>query len=184
MRIRWILIYLLLVFPYSALLAEELQPKNFWQAAKKRVFDIWYHGHGDLYIPFYAWHNRFTYDPQRLPNYNEFPWGTGFGKGMWDERGNWQGLYLITFLDSHKDVQPMGGYGYLWTYHPHPDCGLGLGFTLMLTARKDINDYTPFPGILPLFSAHIKNLMLLGAYVPGYQNVGNVLFMMTKITLD
>jgi palmitoyl transferase len=164
--------------------AQGTHPKNFWQSAKQRLFEIWYHGHGDLYIPFYAWHNRFTYDSQRLHLYNEFPWGAGFGKGLWDEKGNWQGLYFISFLDSHKDVQPMGGYGHLWIYRPHPDMGLGLGFTLMVTARSDINDYMPFPGALPLISIHLKDLMVLGAYVPGFQNVGNVLFLMTKLTLD
>lgn len=157
--------------------------KNFWDDAKARVKQIWYSEHGDLYVPFYAWHNRLYYDSDKISCYNEFPWGTGFGKSIWDERGNWQGLYAMVFLDSHKDVQPMAGYGYLLTAHPTENSGVGLGFTLMMTARSDIMNYTPFPGILPLASIYYKNVMVLGAYVPGTRNIGNVLFLMTKITI-
>ena len=53
----------------------------------------------------------------------------------------------------------------------------------MMTARPDILNNWPFPGVLPLGSIHYKNIMLLGAYVPGGENIGNVLFLMTKITL-
>jgi palmitoyl transferase len=161
-------------------------PKDFWQATKNRLYQIWTKGQGDLYLPFYAWHNRLTYDDEHLPLYNEFPWGAGFGKGIWDENGNWQGLYFMVFLDSHKNIEPMGGYGYLFTYHPTEDAGLGLGFTLMMTARAEYSHYAPFPGILPLASINYKNLMLLGAYVPfvpGQRNVGNIMFLMAKLTL-
>lgn len=157
---------------------------NFWEQAKNRLSQIWYHGRGDLYIPNYAWHNRWTYTADKLPSYNELPWGGGMGKGIWDEHGNWQGLYAIVFLDSHKNVQPMGGYGYLFTLHPTENTGIGLGFTLMMTARPDILNNAPFPGALPLLSFNYKDLMVLGAYVPGGQNIGNVLFLMTKLTLD
>jgi palmitoyl transferase len=157
--------------------------KNFWDQTKARLQQIWESEHGDLYIPYYAWHNRLYYDSDKIPKYNEFPWGVGFGKGIWDEHDNWQGLYAMVFLDSHQDVQPMAGYGYLLTAHPSENTGLGIGFTLMMTARSDIMSYTPFPGVLPLGSIHYKNLMILGAYVPGTRNVGNVLFLMTKLTL-
>jgi palmitoyl transferase len=154
-----------------------------WEQIKNRLNQIWTQGHGDLYVPLYAWHNRWTYTPDKLSNYNENPWGTGMGKGIWDEHGNWQGLYAIVFLDSHKNVQPMGGYGYLLTYHPTEDSGLGIGFTAMMTARPDILNNWPFPGALPLASIHYKNVMVMGAYVPGGENIGNVLFLMAKITL-
>ena len=160
------------------------EQKNFWEQCKARLFQIWYKGRGDLYIPNYAWHNRWTYTPDKLPYYNELPWGGGMGKGIWDEHGNWQGLYAIVFLDSHKNVQPMGGYGYLWTLHPTENTGIGLGYTLMVTARPDILNNVPFPGALPLMSINYKNIMVLGAYVPGGENIGNVLFVMTKLTLD
>lgn len=157
---------------------------TYWAQTKKRLYQIWTEGHGDMYVPFYAWHNRWTYTSDKLPYYNENPWGAGMGKGIWDEHGNWQGLYAMVFLDSHKNVQPMGGYGYLLTYHPTPDSGLGIGFTAMMTARPDILNNWPFPGALPLGSIYYKNVMLLGAYVPGGENIGNVLFLMTKITLS
>jgi palmitoyl transferase len=159
-------------------------PKDFWESTKQRLYQIWYHGNGDLYIPVYAWHNRFFYDADRVQYYNEFPWGAGFGKGIWDEHGNWQGLYLLVFLDSHKQVQPMGGYSYLFTHHPSENIGIGLGLTLMMTARQDIQNYAPFPGILPLASINYKNIMLMGAYVPGQHNIGNIAFLALKLTLS
>ena len=76
----------------------------------------------------------------------------------------------------------MGGYGYLFTLHPTENTGIGLGFTLMVTARSDILNNFPFPGALPLISVNYKDLMVMGAYVPGTDNVGNVLFILTKIT--
>jgi palmitoyl transferase len=157
--------------------------RDFWEDAKHRLYQIWTEGHGDLYIPNYAWHNRLYYDADKLSRYNEFPWGAGFGKGIWDEHNNWQGLYAIVFMDSHSNIQPMAGYGYLLTHHLTENAGVGIGFTLMMTARQDIMNYTPFPGILPLASINYKNILIMGAYVPGTQNIGNVLFIMTKLTL-
>ncbi len=157
--------------------------KNFWENTKARLFQIWNEGRGDLYVTNYAWHNRWTYDSDKVSSYNELAWGGGIGKGIWDEHQNWQGLYAIAFLDSHKNVQPMGGYGYLFTLHPTENTGIGLGFTLMVTARSDILNNFPFPGALPLISVNYKDLMVMGAYVPGTDNVGNVLFILTKITL-
>lgn len=158
--------------------------KSFWAKTYQTLNEIWTEGRGDLYVPSYAWHNRFTYTSDKLSQYNELPWGMGMGKGIWDERNNWQGLYGMVFLDSHKNVQPMGGYGYLLTYHPSDDTGLGLGFTAMVTARADILNNVPFPAALPLASMHYKRLMIIGAYVPGGTNIGNVLFMMAKLTLE
>jgi lipid IVA palmitoyltransferase len=158
--------------------------KSFWTKTRQTLNQIWSQGKGDLYVPYYAWHNRLTYTSDKLPLYNEMPWGMGVGKGIWDDRNNWQGLYGMVFLDSHKNVQPMGGYGYLITYHPTDDSGLGIGFTAMVTARPDILNNVPFPAALPLASMHYKRLMILGAYVPGGTNIGNVLFMMAKLTLE
>ncbi len=164
--------------------ADSLPEKSFWLKTQQTLKQIWTEGRGDLYVPFYAWHNRLTYTADKLPYYNELPWGMGMGKGIWDEKNNWQGLYGIVFLDSHKNVQPMGGYAYLLTYHPTEDTGLGLGFTAMVTARPDILNNVPFPAALPLASIHYKRIMILSAYVPGGTNIGNVLFMSVKLTLE
>ena len=180
------IVYLLLIISLNSqpVRAQDNQPKSFWDQCKARLFQIWYQGKTDLYVTNYAWHNRYTYSHEKLSTYNELPWGGGIGKGLWDEHGNWHGLYAITFLDSHKNVQPMGGYGHLWVLHPSENTGIGLGFTLMVTARPDILHNAPFPGALPLLSLHYKQLMIIGAYVPGSENIGNVLFVMTKITFN
>jgi lipid IVA palmitoyltransferase len=186
MRARCFILFLSLCFVTNASAlskAHQHSIDSFWEQTKARIFQIWYEGRGDLYVTNYAWHNRWTYNAEKLSNYNELAWGGGIGKSIWDEHRNWQGLYAIAFLDSHKNVQPMGGYGYLFTLHPTENTGIGLGFTLMVTARTDILNNMPFPGALPLLSLNYKDWMIMGAYVPGTNNVGNVLFILTKITL-
>lgn len=46
-----------------------------WQNVKTRLRQIWFEGQGDLYIPFYDWHNRWTYPAENIASYNESPWG-------------------------------------------------------------------------------------------------------------
>ena len=154
-----------------------------WQNVKTRLRQIWFEGQGDLYIPFYDWHNRWTYPAENIASYNESPWGMGIGKSIWDEHQNLQGLYAIVFLDSHKNVQPMGGYVYSFVFHPTESTGLGLAFTLMMTARQDILNNVPFPGALPALTLNYKKLMLMAVYVPGAHHYGNVLFLTFKLTL-
>ena len=44
-------------------------------------------------------------------------------------------------------------------------------------------NYIPFQGILPIASISYKDLSIQTAYVPGGQNVGNVLFAWAKYSL-
>ena len=184
MNIHKCMVYLCFFLSTICVSAHAAIKHGVWHKTCQTLNKIWTEGRADLYVPFYAWHNRFTYTADKLAQYNELPWGMGLGKGRWDARNNWQGLYGMMFLDSHKNVQPMGGYGYLLTYHPTENTGIGLGFTAMVTARPDILNNIPFPAALPLASMHYKRLMVIGAYVPGGTNIGNVLFMMAKLTLE
>lgn len=146
---------------------------------------IWRQGNTDLYMTGYAWHNRYLYTQERLAvgHYNENAWGGGLGKGLIDEDGDWQGLYAIAFLDSHKNVEPWGGYAFLKTAHLDNNVSLGAGFTVALTMRPDIFHNIPFPAATPLVNISFKRLSLFAAYVPGHQNIGNILFMFGKWTL-
>ena len=54
--------------------------------------------------------------------------------------------------------------------------------TAFFTAREDIMNYVPFPGILPLVSAGYKNLAVQGTYVPGRRGTGNVAFFWAQYT--
>lgn len=156
---------------------------NFFERPYHRLRQVWFEGQTELYLPIYAWHNRYVYSPERIRSYNENPWGGGLGKGFYDKEGDWHGLYAFAFLDSHKNIEPIVGYAFLKAWHPHPDITLGGGYALLATIRPDINHGNPFPGLLPWVYTSYRRVSLITTYIPGHNNVGNVLFLITKVTL-
>ncbi len=144
--------------------------------------DTWTQGRPELYLTGYAWHNRYTYTQKRLKTYNEAAWGGGLGKGFIDKDGDWNSLYMIAFLDSHKNVEPLGGYAFIKTAHFSKHVRGGLGYTAFITARPDIYKGRPFPGVLPLVSFSILRLSIFATYIPGAAGAGNVLFCFAKFS--
>ena len=84
--------------------------ENIWNKAKYNISETWNSDTYDLYIPFYAWHNRLTYDDEHIDKYNEEAWGLGIGKYRYDKDGDWHGLYAIAFKDSNSYLETMFGY--------------------------------------------------------------------------
>lgn len=154
------------------------------RAMCNRLHQIWDDGNDELFLTGYAWHNRYTYRPEKIRSFNEQAWGSGLGKGLYDERGNWHGLYAFAFLDSHSKVEPVVGYSYLKVAHVGPSLKLGAGYALLVTARPDILHNIPFPGALPWVSATWKRATVSATYIPGAQGAGNVLFILGKWTFD
>lgn len=186
------LIFLILFIPIKFANAETIQAEkncicchapSWFKMRCHRLNQVWYEGHDELYFTGYAWHNRFTYDPNKLNRYNELAWGGGYGKGFYDERGNWHALSVIAFLDSHKNVEPAAGYSFQKLHHFDERFAMGIGYSLLLTVRPDINHGIPFPGALPWLTASYRRLTLFATYIPGSGGAGNVLFLMTKLTL-
>ncbi|MFC3908328.1 lipid IV(A) palmitoyltransferase PagP [Legionella dresdenensis] len=154
------------------------------EKACSRLHAIWTEGDVDLYLTGYAWHNRYTYTSERVKTYNEQAWGTGLGRSMYDQDGDWHGLYAVAFLDSHKNFEPTAGYAFLKTKHWQNKLNAGLGFSVLVTARPDIMKGIPFPGAVPMASVGYDRFTLYAAYVPGRQDNGNVLFVFGKIRFD
>lgn len=148
--------------------------------ACNRIDQIWSTGNHDLYLTGWAWHNRSMYSASKVREFNETAWGGGYGRSIEDEDGDWQGLYAMAFLDSHRHVQPMVGYGFLKQAHLSPAWRLGLGYTAFITYRGDVFKYAPFPGVLPLVSASYRDATLFATYIPGAKGAGNVLFVFGK----
>lgn len=144
---------------------------------------IYTEGKNELYVPAYAWHNRFLYDSNRIGRYNENPWGGGLGKSYYDEKGDWHGLYAFAFLDSHKYPEPILGYAFLKILSLPRETKLGGGYAVLLTQRPDINNGIPFPGALPWVSVSHKRVSVVATYIPGGRNIGNVLFLIGKVLL-
>lgn len=151
-----------------------------------RLHQTWTQGNNELYVSGYAWHNRYTYgtDVIRKKKYNELAWGGGLGKGFFDEKGNWHGLYAFAFLDSHKNLEPAAGYAYLLVASFNKEFKAGLGYSILVTARPDILHNIPFPGALPWAGIFFKKVSLKAAYIPGSSTNGNVLYLVSTITFD
>ena len=148
-----------------------------------RLHKVMTQGATELYFSGYAWHNRYTYSAEKIRQYNELAWGGGVGKGLYDEDGDWQGLYSFAFLESHKRVEPAIGYAFLKVHHFTENTSVGIGYTFLVTMRPDINHGIPFPGVLPWASVTHKKLTLSATYIPGSRNIGNVLYLVSKWTI-
>lgn len=157
---------------------------SFSQWMCTRWNQIWDEGKTDLILSGYAWHNRWTYRPEKIESYNELAWGAGFAKDFFDEKGNEHGLYVLAFLDSHENIEPVIGYVYLKTAHFNERTSLGLGLTGLITMRPDINNGAPFPGILPWVAFNYRRTSIMATYIPGARGAGNVLLILGKIVLD
>ncbi len=184
-----IIIGLLFLFSLSAHTAETQEHcthSSLFKPVCQRLHQIWTEGHTDLYISGYAWHNRYTYSREmlRTKKYNELAWGGGLGKGFFDEKGNWHGLYAFAFLDSHKNLEPVVGYAFLFVGSLTPDIKAGLGYSILVTSRPDIMHSIPFPGAVPWAGFFIKKLSIKAAYIPGHANNGNVLYLVGTYSFE
>jgi palmitoyl transferase len=145
-------------------------------------YQILIKGNTELYLSGYAWHNRAIYSSEKVRNYNENAWGGGLGKGFFDEKGNWRGLFAFAFLDSHKNLEPAAGYAYLLVRPIYKELKAGIGYTVLVTMRPDLNKGIPFPGALPWASVFFKKASLAATYIPGFNKNGNVLYLLAKYT--
>ncbi|MBM3348356.1 MAG: lipid IV(A) palmitoyltransferase PagP [Betaproteobacteria bacterium] len=153
-------------------------------SVKSKVETIWAQGDVVGYLPLYTYHMPYAYPPEKLDQYTDIPLGLGIGKGLYNNRGNWEGLYAMAFRDSHGVYQYMAGYGWIptWKLSTNGNWRVGAGATVFMMSRQDIFNYIPFPGLLPVGSLGYKNLSLQTSFVPGGDGFGNVLFTWAKWT--
>lgn len=164
--------------------ADEAQPKqpntSFLDRASQRLATTWNDGQTELYLPLHAHHLRMAYSREKVDGFNENAEGLGIGRGAYDQDGDWHGLYVMGFRDSHFQPQYMAGYGYKTYWKLDGELKAGLGYTAFLTTRSDIGHYTPIPGILPIASLEYRKVSLDATYVPGGKGFGNILFFWGK----
>lgn len=146
------------------------------------VKDIRCHHNYDVYVPFYAWHNRLTYDKEHIDRYNENPWGAGLGISHTNAEQTWSGIYAMAFKDSNSYLETYFGYARQWNKTAGADnqWRAGIGYALGLTQRHEYA-YIPVPLPLPLVGVGYRNIDVQAAYIPGVKNDGNVLFAFTRI---
>lgn len=139
-------------------------------------------GEYDVYVPFYAWHNRLAYDEEHIKKYNEMSIGIGGGKSFYDKNNDWHGVYAFGFKDSNYHLETVAGYGYQknWALDSGGNWLAGVGYTIGMTQRHEYK-YIPVPMPLPIAGIGHKNAMLQMAYVPGLHNFGNVMLFWARV---
>ncbi len=136
---------------------------NNWDQSKR----AWFDGDWSLYFSGYTWHAPYAYSSTNRSDQNDLAWGGGIGRYVYDEKGNYHGLYVMAFSDSH--YKPQYNFGYNWqTYWGDGNLKAGLGYTVFFFMRSDIGNYWPIPAILPLASVRYSKLEVMGTFVPGF----------------
>ncbi len=167
---------------FSIFFSPALSAMSFIDKAKVRVNAIIDKGDWELYVPLYTYHMPYAYSPEKISQYTHIPLGIGLGKGSYNKNNNWEGIYGMTFKDSHGIYQYMAGYAWIpnWNLSNNGNWKIGAGATVFMMSRQDINNYIPFPGLLPVGSISYKKANLQTAFVPGGDGFGNVLFTWAK----
>jgi hypothetical protein len=148
-------------------------------SACERVMRVAHDGTWDLYLTGYGWHID-GYDDEKL---NANSWGGGAGKHWTDANGNQDILFAFAFLDSHKNIQPIGGYARQWFTKPVlGGLSLGGGYFAGFTARSDIAHYLPLPLALPIGSLRYQRASIMATFIPRIPgiNKGDVAFFWTR----
>ena len=147
----------------------------------RRSTQVLNEGETDVYATGYAYHLRSMYSAEKIKSFNERAWGGGVGKSLYDEDGDWHGVYAMAFLDSHKDIEPTAGYAYQKMVPVAGEWKVGGGFTAFLTSRTDTLKGLPVPLVLPLASLQYRKSALMASFMPGPKGNGNVFFLFGRI---
>ncbi|HTJ97213.1 MAG TPA: lipid IV(A) palmitoyltransferase PagP, partial [Rhodocyclaceae bacterium] len=125
---------------------------SWFERSWNSVAETYTKGSSELYVPARTYHLRSAYSREKIDSYQENPHGLGYGRGHYDDKGNWSGVYAMGFQDSHFKPEWMVGYSWKAMWGDPSSWHTGLGYTAFLTTRADIGRYTPVPGLLPVAS--------------------------------
>jgi palmitoyl transferase len=155
---------------------------DWWQDTKdmlaykcERSKDAFFDGRNDYYASGLTRHAPWAYSSERRHDeLNEAAWGGGFGRSVVDANGNTHSLYAMVFRDSHYKPQYTAGYFWM-TYWPLAGrLQGGLGYSAFLFSRDDIGNRYPLPAVLPAASVRYREVELIGTFIPGFTQGGNV----------
>lgn len=110
------------------------------------------------------------------------------GSGVQYEFGRQYGSKWVPFVtssafsDSFNNLSYYAGGGETRRFYIKNGWHLDLGYVGFLMARKDINNYDPFPGILPVASMGTRNVSLNMTYVPDVgDGIAELIFFQLKL---
>ncbi|WP_220636874.1 lipid IV(A) palmitoyltransferase PagP [Georgfuchsia toluolica] len=178
---RLLAMYLVTAMVTGPAFADEPATSSWYDKAVQRLEATWKDGRTELYVPLHVYHVRSSYTREKINSFNETPWGLGIGKGAYDQDGDWHGVYVMEFKDSHSMPEYLGGYGYKTFWPLHDELKFGLGYAAFITARADIGHYTPIPGVLPMASLEYQRYSLDTIYLPGGHGRGNIFIFWGKV---
>ena len=162
--------------------AEEGNP--WYDRAWQRVTDAYYLGNTEYMATFRTWHPHGIYTEDQIKSYQNWPFGLGVGRGRYDDKGDWHGVYVLGFQDSHFKPEWLVGYGWKTHWQLGADTRVALGYTAGVTTRADYGNYTPVPLLLPIASIEHGRYSIEGAWVPGGRHFGNVVLFWFKMRTD
>ncbi len=165
--------------PAGALSAEDRTDSyvsDSWSGFKK----IFFEGTDGLILPAYTIHPGWAYKTPKRRNENGYTWGGGVTRNFIDDRGNRRIVYAMAFSDSHSNIEPFLGYGWLSRWRlGNSDFYAEAGYTLGITARGDYK-WIPFPAPLPLLGFGTDAFSIYGTYVP----FSNIFFFFANYATD
>lgn len=114
-----------------------------------------------------------------------------YGSGLQYDFGHTYGSKWITyatssaFSDSFNNLSYYAGGGQARRFHIKNGWHADVGYVGFMMARKDFNNYKPFPGVLPIASIGTRNVALNVTYVPPVrQGLAELIFFQLKISTD
>jgi lipid IVA palmitoyltransferase len=161
--------------------ASAAETMGWLDSAHQEMQKIWQQGEEGLYLPFYTYHSRSSYTPEKIAELNEFTWGLGYHRSYRDDSGNYRGLFGMALSDSHRDPQLTIGYTYERVWYRMGEFELRAGVAAMIIRRTDLFGGVPFPGALPMLAAGTRNFHMTLTHIPSFSknlNNGDVTFLM------
>ena len=112
-----------------------------------------------------------------------------FGSGVHYDFGRTYGSKWVAFTtssafyDSFNNLSYYVGGGESRRFYLKRGWHADIGYVGFLMARKDVNDYSPFPGVLPVASFGTRHLSVNMTYVPPFGGgFSELLFFQLKIS--
>lgn len=114
-----------------------------------------------------------------------------FGSGVQYEFGRQYGSNWVPFVtgsafnDSFNNLSYYVGGGESRRFFIRRGWHVDVGYVGFMMARKDINNYDPFPGVLPVASLGTRDISINMTYVPAVkEGFAELIFFQLKLAVD
>ena len=130
-----------------------------------------------------SYHMERSQNGQKL---NENNFGSGFQYDFSRSYGaRWVPFFTSSaFQDSYNNISYYLGGGEMRRFYMSGGWHMDIGYFGFMMARKDFDNYKPFPGVLPVASVGTRNVSLNMTYIPNVNDqVDELLFFQLKVSI-